>query len=103
MEAHVPDRRHIRLLLRARSGSPTGRTPTRTGWSSRGAAPARPVRGEGLLSFSEADDGTEVALSGDVYVTGIVARVGQRLLGSTSKMMMDQFFACIQEQLNAAG
>ena len=61
------------------------------------------VRGEGVLSFSEEEGGeTEVTVAGDVYLTGIVARVGQRLLGSTSRMMMDQFFACISEQLDGA-
>ena len=67
-----------------------------------GRGPGTSVKGEGLLSFSDAEDGTKVAVSGDVYLTGIVARVGQRLLGSTSKMMMDQFFACIQQQRDAA-
>ena len=41
-----------------------------------------------------------VKVAGDVFVTGIVARVGQRLLGSTSKMMMNQFFGCIQSQID---
>ena len=61
------------------------------------------VRGEGVLSFSEEEGGeTEVTVAGDVYLTGIVARVGQRLLGSTSRMMMDQFFSCISEQVEGA-
>ena len=68
-----------------------------------GRGPGTSVRGEGVLSFSEEEGGeTEVTVAGDVYLTGIVARVGQRLLGSTSRMMMDQFFACISEQLDGA-
>ena len=57
------------------------------------------LKGEGVLSFSGEGDETVVTVAGDVFVTGIVARVGQRLLGSTSKMMMNQFFGCIQAQI----
>ena len=67
-----------------------------------GRGPGTSVRGEGVLSFSEEGGETEVTVAGDVYLTGIVARVGQRLLGSTSRMMMDQFFGCISEQLDGA-
>ena len=67
-----------------------------------GRGPGTSVRGEGVLSFSEEGGETEVTVAGDVYLTGIVARVGQRLLGSTSRMMMDQFFSCISEQLDGA-
>ena len=67
-----------------------------------GRGPGSSVKGEGLLRFSDEDGETEVTVAGDVYVTGMVARVGQRLMGSTSRMMMDRFFASIQEQLNAA-
>ena len=58
------------------------------------------LKGEGVLSFSGEGDETVVKVAGDVFVTGIVARVGQRLLGSTSKMMMNQFFGCIQSQID---
>ena len=57
------------------------------------------LKGEGVLSFSSEGDETVVTVTGDVFVTGIVARVGQRLMGSTSKMMMNQFFGCIQAQV----
>ena len=58
------------------------------------------LKGEGVLSFSSEGDETVVTVAGDVFVTGIVARVGQRLMGSTSKMMMNQFFGCIQAQID---
>ena len=58
------------------------------------------LKGEGVLSFSSEGDETVVTVTGDVFVTGIVARVGQRLMGSTSKMMMNQFFGCIQAQID---
>jgi uncharacterized protein len=50
------------------------------------------VKGEGLLKFSPKDDGTEVTYDGDVQVGGTIAAVGQRLIDSTSKMMIKRFF-----------
>ena len=57
------------------------------------------VKGEGLIQFSDTDDGTEVHISGDAQVTGIVARVGQRLMGGTSKLLLNQFTNCIKSKL----
>ena len=57
------------------------------------------VKGEGVLRFTETDGGTEVSLVGDAQVSGIVARVGQRLLGPTSKLLMNQFFRCMKESI----
>jgi hypothetical protein len=57
------------------------------------------VTGGGAISLTATDGGTEVAVDGRVQVGGTIARVGQRLLGSVSKMMMDRFFACLQQRL----
>lgn len=63
------------------------------------------VEGQGRLGFVKGDshidlrdDGklTLVDVSATVDVGGTIARVGQRLLGSVSKMMLDRFFACLQ-------
>ena len=59
------------------------------------------VRGSGDLSFSESDGKTTVRISGDTQVTGVVARVGQRLLGGASRMMMNQFFNCLRTKIEA--
>jgi carbon monoxide dehydrogenase subunit G len=37
-----------------------------------------------------------------VEVGGTIARVGQRLLGSVGKMMMDRFFASLQAKISPA-
>ena len=59
------------------------------------------VKGEGFLSFEDAGDGgTLVSVVGDARVTGIVARVGQRLMGNASKMLMNQFFECLQSKVD---
>jgi len=58
------------------------------------------MKGEGLLRFSKAaGGGTEVGYDGDVQVGGTIAAVGQRLVESTSKMMIKRFFDKITEEI----
>jgi len=57
------------------------------------------VRGEALMELSEADGGTRVKYDADVQVGGLIASVGQRLLGGVSRMMLDQFFSQMTEVL----
>jgi uncharacterized protein len=45
---------------------------------------------------------TQVTVSGDGQVGGLMARVGQRLLGSVSQMLMDRFFAAFRERAERA-
>ena len=58
------------------------------------------VRGEGVLRLSAAAVGTAVNVVGDAQVTGIAARVGQRLMGSASKMLMNQLFQCVRAKID---
>ena len=58
------------------------------------------IHGEGLMRLSSVNGGTEVALEGDAQVTGVVARVGQRLLSTASRKLMDQFFRCLKSQID---
>jgi uncharacterized protein len=55
---------------------------------------------KGGASIELVPDGatTIVNVKGDAQVGGLMARVGQRLLGSVNKMMMDRFFACLMEK-----
>ena len=57
------------------------------------------VRGEGLLTFTDIEGGTQVGVVGDAQVTGVVARVGQRLMGNASRMLMNQFFNCLKSKI----
>ena len=57
------------------------------------------VRGEATMSLSDAAGGTQVAYDADVQVGGLIASVGQRMLGGVSKMMLDQFFGRMTELL----
>jgi hypothetical protein len=60
------------------------------------------VRGEALMTLSDADGGTRVAYDADVQVGGLIASVGQRMLGGVSKMMLDQFFDRMVELVTPA-
>ena len=54
------------------------------------------VSGEAIVELTADGHTTIVNVKGQGQVGGLMARVGQRLLGSVSKMMMDRFFACLQ-------
>ena len=56
------------------------------------------VKGEAFLALAQEEDTTIVTVHGDAEVGGLSARVGQRMLGSVSKMMMDRFFNCLQSK-----
>jgi len=45
------------------------------------------VRGETAITLSDIPGGTKVSYSADVQVGGLIAGVGQRMLGGVSKMM----------------
>ena len=56
------------------------------------------LKGEGLLKLSALDPAqTQVNYEGDVQVGGTIAAVGQRLLDTTSKMMIKRFFVKFTE------
>jgi uncharacterized protein len=60
------------------------------------------VRGDAAMQLSDADGGaTRVGYDADVQVGGLIASVGQRMLGGVSKMMLDQFFTRMTELLTA--
>jgi uncharacterized protein len=57
------------------------------------------VRGETLITLTDAEGGTRVKYDADVQVGGLIAGVGQRMLGGASKMMADQFFGRMSQLL----
>ena len=64
-----------------------------------GKGAAGTIGGEGVLTFTDIEGETRVDLTGDAQVTGIIARVGQRFMGSASKMLMNQFFDCLRSKV----
>ena len=57
------------------------------------------VRGSAAVSLRPEGNDTIVDVQGTVQAAGPVARVGQRLISSVSKMMMDRFFAGLQAKV----
>ena len=55
------------------------------------------INGQGVITFTEDEGKTTVHVEGDSQVGGPVARVGQRMMESVAKMLMDQFFGCLQK------
>ena len=51
------------------------------------------VRGAASLELSDVPGATRVAYSADVQVGGLIAGVGQRMLGGVARMLLDQFFS----------
>jgi carbon monoxide dehydrogenase subunit G len=60
------------------------------------------VNGESRLTLREDGEATVVDVTGTMDVGGMIARVGQRLIGSVSKMMLDRFFACMAGKLTSS-
>ena len=55
------------------------------------------IHGEAIVSFVDQGDETLLIVEGQAEVGGLIARVGQRLLGRASKMIMDKTFKCLQK------
>lgn len=62
------------------------------------------MKGEGLLTLTPAADGagTDVAYDGDAQVGGTIAAVGQRMIDTTSRMMIKRFFDKLASEAAAA-
>ena len=63
-----------------------------------GNGPTGFASGEAAINLVDQGNRTTVEVDSDAQVGGTVARVGQRLMGSVAKMMMDQLFTCLQEK-----
>jgi carbon monoxide dehydrogenase subunit G len=57
------------------------------------------VKGAAAIALRLDGATTIVEVSGTVQAGGPIARVGQRLIRSVSKMMLDRFFACLQSKI----
>ena len=57
------------------------------------------VQGDALMTLSDDGGGTLVRYHGDVRAQGAIARLGNRLLGSTAKLMIGQFFKGMEAEL----
>jgi carbon monoxide dehydrogenase subunit G len=57
------------------------------------------VKGSVTVSLRADGGSTVVGVNGTVQTGGPIARLGQRLIMSVSKMMQDRFFACLQGRI----
>lgn len=60
------------------------------------------INGSGLITLEPAaddPDNTIVHYNGDVEVGGPVASVGQRMLGGAARMLIGQFWKCIEQEM----
>ena len=50
------------------------------------------MKGDGVIALAPAEKGTEIRYEGEVQLGGTIAAVGQRLVDTTSKMILKRFF-----------
>jgi uncharacterized protein len=58
------------------------------------------VKGEGRLSLTEQDGGTLATINAEAQVGGLIAAVGQRLIGAAARLLMSQFFSALEAELD---
>ena len=61
------------------------------------------LSGTGVLELVPAIDRTRVSYQADAEITGGIASVGQRLLGMSAKLVINQFLRCMNGKLIGAG
>ena len=65
-----------------------------------GNGPSGFVRGESQVTLTENDGKTIVSVDSESSSGGLLARVGQRMMESFARSMMDRFFTCLQQSVN---
>jgi carbon monoxide dehydrogenase subunit G len=75
--------------------------PNRYRMAVEGSGGPRFVRGDAGMQLSDVEGGTKVSYDADVQVGGLIASVGQRMLGGVTKMMLDQFFTRMTDLLTS--
>ena len=66
-----------------------------------GKGNAGTMRGEGVVRLTEDGGVTTVDVDGQVRVSGVVARVGQRLLSGVAKSLLGRYFECMAARAKA--
>lgn len=56
------------------------------------------IGADSKMSLAEAEDGTELTCEADVSSTGLMATVGQRMIGGVAKVVLGQFFKNIEKE-----
>ena len=64
-----------------------------------GKGPAGQIGGEATMELAEENGGTLLRWSGKANVRGTLARVGGRVMQPAAKMIVGQFFGCLEGKL----
>jgi uncharacterized protein len=67
-----------------------------------GSGPGGFIKGRGHISLTDAGTDTTVSVAGEAQAGGVIASVGQRLLGSGAKLMMNEFFQGLEREAKRA-
>jgi len=59
------------------------------------------VKGEAIIELSQQDQDTIVSYQGEMEVGGLIAGIGQRMIGGITKMMVGQFFKKMEKELKS--
>jgi uncharacterized protein len=57
------------------------------------------IKGGGALTLRDVEGNTEIEVDGEALTGGVLARVGQRMIGNASKTMMGQFFKNLNREI----
>lgn len=60
------------------------------------------IEADAKMILNEVEDGTELTCDADVSSTGLMATVGQRMVGGVAKVVLGQFFKDIEGQAKQA-
>jgi uncharacterized protein len=60
------------------------------------------MKGEGTVDLEPQGNETLLRWAGDIQVGGLIAGVGQRMLSGVGKMLIGQFFKCLEQQFGGA-
>lgn len=64
-----------------------------------GAGVAGFVRGQGRVELIEKSGKTQINVSGEAEVGGVIGRVGHRILGRAAKILMDEYFKSMRKKV----
>lgn len=65
----------------------------------RGAGVRTNLSAEGQIVLTDEDEGTNLSFQGDVQVTGVLARAGQRLMTNVAQQQIGRFFNCLSSKI----
>lgn len=57
------------------------------------------IKGEGFIALCDSGGGTKVEVDGEAQTGGVLARVGQRMIGNGARTLMAQFFKNLEREV----